>query len=41
MNLMGINSNWQIVAKGLLILIAVVIDLQSSNLLNKRLAASK
>ena len=41
MNLMGINSNWQIVAKGLLILIAVVIDLQSSNLLNRRLAAAK
>lgn len=42
MNLLGINANWQIIAKGLLILIAVVIDTLSiraqNAMLNKRSA---
>lgn len=42
MNLLGVNANWQIIAKGLLILIAVVIDTLSIRaqhaMLNKRAA---
>lgn len=42
MNLLGINANWQIIAKGLLILFAVVIDTLSiraqNAMLNKRAA---
>ena len=30
MNLLGIDTNWQVIAKGLLILFAVVIDVVSS-----------
>lgn len=40
MNLLGVNANWQIIAKGMLILIAVVIDTLSiraqNAMLNKR-----
>lgn len=43
MNLLGVNANWQIIAKGVLILIAVVIDTLSiraqNAMLNKRAAA--
>ena len=43
MNLLGVNANWQIIAKGVLILIAVVIDTLSiraqNALLNKRAAS--
>lgn len=42
MNLLGVNANWQIIAKGVLILIAVVIDtlsIRAQNvMLNKRAA---
>ncbi len=38
MNLLHIDTNWQTVAKGLLILIAVILDSQGEQLLTKRLA---
>ncbi len=38
MNLLNIDTNWQTVAKGLLILIAVILDSQGEQILTKRLA---
>lgn len=38
MNLLGIDSNWQIIAKGVLILLAVIIDVLSSRSYAKRLS---
>lgn len=35
MNLMGINSNYQVVAKGALILLALIIDRVSNNVYTK------
>jgi ribose transport system permease protein len=30
LNLLGVDSNWQVIAKGLLILIAIVLDVVST-----------
>ena len=38
LNLNGVNSNWQIVVKGLLIVVAVVLDVQTSKIMKKRMA---
>lgn len=35
LNLLGVNSNWQTVVKGLLILIAVILDVQSTILIER------
>lgn len=35
LNLMGVDANWQLVAKGLMILFAIVLDVVSSNIANK------
>ncbi|MCU6763654.1 Ribose transport system permease protein rbsC [uncultured Roseburia sp.] len=37
LNLLNVDSNWQLIAKGLLIIIAVFIDVQSSHIRNKML----
>lgn len=37
MNLLGINPNWQVIAKGFLILFAVIIDVVSARAQAKRL----
>ncbi len=37
MNLLGIDTNWQVVAKGILILVAVILDSQSEALIRKRM----
>ena len=37
LNLAGVDSNWQLVAKGLLILAAVLLDVASSNYFTKKL----
>jgi ribose/xylose/arabinose/galactoside ABC-type transport system permease subunit len=45
LNLMGVDANWQLVAKGLMILFAIVLDVVSSNIANnmskKRMAAAQ
>ena len=35
LNLMDINSNWHQVAKGIIIIIAVVLDVQGTRIINK------
>lgn len=35
LNLLGVDANWQLVAKGLMILFAIVLDVASTNLANK------
>lgn len=35
LNLIGVDANWQLVAKGLMILFAIVLDVVSSNIANK------
>jgi ribose/xylose/arabinose/galactoside ABC-type transport system permease subunit len=37
LNLAGVDSNWQLVAKGMLILLAVMMDVFSANYFNKKL----
>lgn len=37
LNLLNVDSNWQLIAKGLLIIIAVFIDIQSTNIRNRML----
>lgn len=37
LNLLGVSTNWQLVAKGLLILIAVFLDTQSTKILSRRM----
>ena len=37
LNLAGVDSNWQLVAKGLLILTAVLLDVASSRYFSKKL----
>lgn len=35
LNLLGVDANWQLVAKGLMILFAIILDVASTNLANK------
>lgn len=37
LNLIGVDPNWQLIAKGLLIVIAVTIDVWSDKYLKKRM----
>ncbi len=40
LNLMGVSTNWQLIAKGLLIIFAVFIDTQATKILSKRVVKS-
>ena len=35
LNLLGVDSNWQKIAKGLVIIVAIILDQQGSRLLDK------